>query len=80
VACLCVLAFDCTFDWVLGAVNSLRRTQTQIITLPNLHHFRLSLLLGRNWAKALQLVDQGAVHCFQGVGSGRRVFQVRTVD
>ncbi|KIZ00744.1 hypothetical protein MNEG_7216 [Monoraphidium neglectum] len=37
---------------------------------------QLSLLLGRNWSKALQLVDQGAVHCFQGDASGRRVFQV----
>lgn len=37
---------------------------------------RLSLLLGRNFQKALQVVDQNEVECFQGQTSGRRVFQV----
>lgn len=37
---------------------------------------RLNLLLGRNWVKAMQVVDQGAVQCFQAETSGRTIFQV----
>lgn len=44
--------------------------------VPDADLIKLSLLLGRNWPKALQLVEQGAVRCFQGDTSGRRVFQV----
>lgn len=44
--------------------------------VPDADLLKLGLLLGRNWPKALQLVERGAVHCFQGAPSGRRVFQV----
>lgn len=37
---------------------------------------RLSLLLGRNWARALQLVERGAVACYAGAATGRRAFEV----
>ncbi|KAF6252332.1 hypothetical protein COO60DRAFT_1704350 [Scenedesmus sp. NREL 46B-D3] len=38
---------------------------------------RLSLLLGRNWQKALQVVDQNEVECYIGENSRRHIFQVR---
>ncbi|KAF8060030.1 ZSWIM7 [Scenedesmus sp. PABB004] len=41
------------------------------------HLSKLGLLLGRNWAKALSVVDGGDVECFEGEASGRRVFQVK---
>jgi hypothetical protein len=37
---------------------------------------RMSLLLGRNWQKALQVVDQNEVECFIGENSRRHIFQV----
>lgn len=37
----------------------------------SLHH-----LYGKNWAKALQIVDEGGVTCYVGQGSRRKVFQV----
>lgn len=37
---------------------------------------RLSLLLGRNWQKALQVVDQNEVECYIGENSRRHIFQV----
>jgi hypothetical protein len=36
----------------------------------------MSLLLGRNWQKALQVVDQNEVECYIGENSRRHVFQV----
>eukprot|EP00878_Enallax_costatus_P007130 GHUV01007473.1.p2 GENE.GHUV01007473.1~~GHUV01007473.1.p2 ORF type:complete len:139 (+),score=23.19 GHUV01007473.1:150-566(+) len=41
------------------------------------HLARLHLLLGRNFQKALQVVDQNEVECFQAQTSGRRIFQVK---
>eukprot|EP00879_Flechtneria_rotunda_P012810 GHRR01013376.1.p1 GENE.GHRR01013376.1~~GHRR01013376.1.p1 ORF type:complete len:136 (+),score=40.79 GHRR01013376.1:228-635(+) len=38
---------------------------------------RMALLLGKNWQKALQVVDQDEVQCFQAENSGRKVFQVQ---
>jgi hypothetical protein len=37
---------------------------------------RMSLLLGRNWQKALQVVDQNEVECYIGENSRRHIFQV----
>lgn len=38
---------------------------------------KMSLLLGRNWQKALQVVDQNEVECYIGESSRRHIFQVR---
>lgn len=37
---------------------------------------KLGVLLGKNWQKALQVVDQREVQCYQGEPSGRRIFEV----
>eukprot|EP00775_Hariotina_reticulata_P003683 gene3683-3943_t len=37
---------------------------------------RLGLLLGKNWQKALQVLDKAEVQCYQAETSGRRVFKV----
>lgn len=46
------------------------------IPAPVEHLAKLGLLLGKNWPKALQVVDQGEVHCYQGQPSGRCIFEV----
>lgn len=38
---------------------------------------KLGVLLGKNWQKALQVVDQHEVQCYQAEPSGRRIFEVR---
>jgi hypothetical protein len=38
---------------------------------------KLGVLLGKNWQKALQVVDQNEVQCYQAEPSGRRIFEVR---
>ena len=43
------------------------------------HLAQLSLLLGKNWAKALQVLDQQSIQCFTGEMSGRQVFQVEGI-
>lgn len=52
------------------------KTNNNDKTVPDADLAKLGLLLGRNWPKALQLVERGAVHCFRGASSGRTVFQV----
>lgn len=37
---------------------------------------KLGVLLGKNWQKALQVVDQKEVQCYQGEPSGRCIFEV----
>lgn len=37
---------------------------------------KLGVLLGKNWQKALQVVDQHEVQCYQAEPSGRRIFEV----
>lgn len=38
---------------------------------------KLGLLLGKNFQKALQVVGQNEVQCYQAEPSGRRIFEVR---
>lgn len=40
---------------------------------------KLGVLLGKNWQKALQVVDQNEVQCYQAEPSGRRIFEVRAL-
>lgn len=37
---------------------------------------KLGVLLGKNWQKALQVVDKKEVQCYQAEPSGRRLFEV----
>jgi hypothetical protein len=37
---------------------------------------KLGVLLGKNWQKALQVVDQNEVICYQAEPSGRKIFEV----
>lgn len=37
------------------------------------------MLLGKNWQKALQVVDNNEVQCYQAEPSGRTIFEVRPV-
>ncbi|KAL3140207.1 hypothetical protein ABBQ38_004482 [Trebouxia sp. C0009 RCD-2024] len=36
-----------------------------------------NFLLDKNWGRALQIVDQGGVRCFEAQNSKRRVYQVQ---
>lgn len=38
---------------------------------------KLGVLLGKNWQKALQVVDQNEVICYLAEPSGRKIFEVR---
>jgi hypothetical protein len=45
--------------------------------VPVEHLAKLGVLLGRNWQKAIAVVDANEVHCFEGEPSGRRIFEVQ---
>lgn len=40
---------------------------------------KLGVLLGKNWQKALQVVDQNEVICYLAEPSGRKIFEVRSL-
>lgn len=59
-----------------GGASPADRSRAARHAVTDAHLAQFATLLGKNWLKALQVIDQNMIQCFTAAHSGRQIYQV----